>query len=225
MKKISYFLTLFLCATVLSWAEAPVIETAPKKEPQPETTATNEVKPTEPPASQSASTNQSTEAPAETEDEETPYPQSHATSEKSDTPSKPSAPPSKYGDASGKAWIGQRVVAERYAGWGWIKEDGQNWRNSKWIMLEEQPGKINAPQRFYSNREASHNMQFRLYGEFASYKGYEPNADALVPVFVLKGFETIGQGEPINLPMPGPSGARKGRISERGVNSAARFGR
>ena len=84
---------------------------------------------------------------------------------------------------------------------------------------------IKSPSRFYPKPDADHNMQYRLYGNFASYKGYEPNVDALVDVFVLKGFEVIGRGETLALKPPKHTGARQGRISERGANTPRRFGR
>ncbi len=82
-------------------------------------------------------------------------------------------------------------------------------------MLEEKPGKIEAPSRFHHRPNDDNNMQYKLYGEYADYKGYEPNIDSLVPVFILKGFEVIGRGKKLVRRPPGPSGNRKGRISTR----------
>lgn len=160
---------------------------------------------------------------AESEEERVPAPYPQASTKPSIEEKKfseekekiPKRPPQKYGDCTGEFWIGQRVVTERHAGWGWLKRDGDSWRNAKWIMLEEKPGSIKAPQRFYPRPEDDNNMQYRLYGDFASYKGYEPNIDAVVDVFALKGFEVIGEGSKIDRRPPGPTGSRKGRISER----------
>lgn len=154
------------------------------------------------------------------ENEPTPYPQASKKQPEEkkylgQKEKKSGKPPEKYGDCTGESWIGQRVVADRYAGWGWLKREGESWRSAKWIMVEEKPGVILAPQRFYLRPEDDNNMQYRLYGSFASYKGYEPNVDTLTDVFVLKGFEVIGPGSKIERKPPGPSGTRKGRIAER----------
>jgi hypothetical protein len=124
-------------------------------------------------------------------------------------------PPHSYGDCTGPYWIGQRIVTERHAGWGWLKKQDQNWRSAKWIMLKEEPCKIKSPERFYESTTDDNNMQYKLYGEFAPYKGYEPNIDTLTDVFILKGFEVIGPGQKIMLEPPGPGGRTTGRISER----------
>lgn len=172
----------------------------------------------------SSTESSSMESEAVEEDAPVPYPQAslrppseEKKSVKEEKKKKTSKkPPQKYGDCTGESWIAQRIVTKRHAGWGWLKRDGESWKRAKWIMLEEKPDIIKAPQRFYNRPEDDNNMQYRLYGHFASYKGYEPNIDSLVDVFTLEGFEVIGPGPKIDRDPPGPSGSRKGRISERG---------
>ena len=127
--------------------------------------------------------------------------------------------PKKKGDCTGEVYIGQRLVTEKHAGWGWIKPERMNWRSARWVMLKETPGVIHIPSRYTGDTHTDNGMQYRLYGYFAPYLGYEPNIDVYVPVFVLKGFELIGRGEPVNRALPAASILnRTGRISERGAN-------
>lgn len=127
--------------------------------------------------------------------------------------------PQKAGDCTGKAWFGQRVVTEKYTGWGWIKEDEKGgWLSAKWAMIKETPGTIQTPGKYGGDPRGDDGKQYRLYGEWASYKGYEANIDVTVPVFILKGFEQAGVGEPVKKPLPASSGNVNSRISERGAN-------
>lgn len=138
-------------------------------------------------------------------------------------PPPPSPParviPTRHGTTSGEVWIGHRAVIERYAGWGWIKREREPWSRARWVMLEEVPGQRMAPGRFHPRPTMDDNIQYRLYGTFADYKGYEPNFDVFVDVFSLQGWETIGPAERPELSPPRPTvSSRQGRWSERGAN-------
>lgn len=165
----------------------------------------------------------------EGESEPIPYPQTTIEQEKEKadpakpTPKpKPKTPPKKWGDCTGTVYIGQRIVTEKHAGWGWLKTEGGDWFNAKWVMIEEEPGVRMVPGRFHSHPNADHNMQYKLYGTFADYEGYEPNIDAFVDVFQIKGFEIIGKGEEIRRSLPKSQGRGESRISERGANTKFR---
>jgi hypothetical protein len=118
-------------------------------------------------------------------------------------------PRDSMGRTEGGFWIGQRTVTDRYVGWGWVKEEKQNWRSAKWVMLLETPGQIVAPHRFLSSTSADEGIQYKLFGRFADFKGYEPNYDVFVDVFILEGFEKIGPGLPIKRQPPRGSGGRR----------------
>lgn len=217
MNRIKFCLIFILgvCCVVATHSEQTTNTTAPTVT----TTITNtvsEISPAAPPTHSEATNAEESTEPA-------PFPQTYVEptkEEKKEAAKKPkrTGPPKTYGDCTGSYWIGQRIVAERHAGWGWLKPEGGSWKTAKWIMIEEKPGKIEAPSRFYNRPNDDHNMQYKLYGHFADYKGYEPNIDSLVEVFALKGFEVIGSSARIDRSPPGPSGGRKGRISERGAH-------
>lgn len=157
---------------------------------------------------------------ADESEEEVPY--SQEIKEEKPARKKPvyRTPPKKWGDRSGHAYFGQRIVYSKYAGWGWIKNsEGGGWSGAKWAMIEEVPGVRMSPSRFYNHPSYGNNMQYRLYGEWAEYKGYEPNIDVLVPVFRIKGFEVVGKGEEIaRTPPRGSRSSRSSSIATRGAN-------
>jgi hypothetical protein len=193
--------------------EVPIVETSDVDSTSLVEKNKNQSVPTPAPTKQSSAVTNETAQHVGDQEEAIPYPQEHRVEKVKKTHL--SGPPKHYGDCTGPYWIGQRVVTLRHAGWGWLKHEGENWRTAKWIMLKEEPGKIQAPHRFYDSASSDDNMQYRIYGDFATYKGYEPNVDTLVDVFILKGFEGIGLGEKIQRSPPGPSGSGAGRISER----------
>jgi hypothetical protein len=130
--------------------------------------------------------------------------------------------PSSHGQREGEVWIGHRAVIERYAGWGWIKREREPWSRARWVMLEEEPGQRMAPGRFHSRPTLDDNTQYRIFGQFADYKGYEPNLDVFVDVFRITGWETIGPATRPDLKPPRGSTGGAPRWSERGANMPRR---
>lgn len=107
------------------------------------------------------------------------------------------------GTVNGPTWIGHRFVFDRYIGWGWIRPEGEkNWKKGRWVIFEEAPGLIAAPHRSLPYPEADNNVEYRLWGEIAPYRGYETNYDLFVDVFVIKGYQVLGQAAPLKLKPP-----------------------
>ncbi|MDZ4788190.1 MAG: hypothetical protein SH807_04540 [Blastochloris sp.] len=132
------------------------------------------------------------------------------------TPKPPRTIPTRFGDTTGEVFIGQRTVINRYAGWGWIRREKDTWRKSKWVMLEETPGVLFAPGRYLGHPDRDNGTQYKLYGTWATYKGYEPNFDVFVDVFQIKGFELIGAAE---IPKMSPPRSSRGRSDSEGTYS------
>lgn len=89
-------------------------------------------------------------------------------------------------------------------GWGWLRKSTDDWSDGKWIALQEQPGLAVAPFRKLKLREGDENWEFKFWGHYAPYKAYDPHLDEMLPVFVLQGYEVIGQAAPLKLRV-GPS--------------------
>jgi hypothetical protein len=123
---------------------------------------------------------------------------------------KPRIMPKQWGDRSGPAYVGHRTITERHAAWGWVWLERDNYRKARWVMLEEEAGVRVAPSRFLDRYDGDADYEYKFYGEFAPYKGYDPNYDLFVEVFRIKGFEVIGEAKPLALKPPQPSGKKRG---------------
>lgn len=133
-------------------------------------------------------------------------------------PKKAKPIPTSSGEKSGPVWIGHRSVVDRYAGWGWVKKEKESWNQAKWVAMEETIGKSVAPGRNYSRPTQDDGMTYRLFGDFADYKAYEPNYDVFIDVFRIRGWETVGREEIPKLSPPRGSTGGPPRFSERGAN-------
>lgn len=100
-------------------------------------------------------------------------------------------------------YVAHRYYEEKGAGWGWIKKLKESWSSAKWVALQETPGKAVAPWRRSGDRQSDHNYEYRFYGVFASYLAYDPHRDETMPVFILKGYEPIGEAPALGR-KPGP---------------------
>jgi hypothetical protein len=110
-------------------------------------------------------------------------------------------------------WIGHRLIdPEGGQGWGWVKKNGQDWDDAKWIALQETLGVAVAPHRKLVKADMDLNWEFKLWGNFASYKAYDPRLDEQLPVFVLQGYEVIGPAAPLGIKV-GPPGRPEHRAS------------
>jgi hypothetical protein len=105
-------------------------------------------------------------------------------------------------------------------GWGWVKKSGSDWGSAKWIALQESPGVAVAPHRKLVKSDEDTDWEFRLWGKFASYKAYDPRLDEQIPVFILQGYEVVGQASPLNLKVGPPD-----RIQHKPSGASSREGR
>ena len=182
-------------------------------------------RPTEAPASAPAepSTNPattSTEAPTvsaeSTEDEEVRKP----AVEKVRRATLPAAlTPARHGHTEGPFWIGQRTIVEDYVGWGWIRKEGEGWNKGRWIAIEYDAKVCPVPHAFLPRPGDDRNYLYKLYGDFAPYRAYEPQADVWIDVFLIKGFVSLGPAkDEIRRDPPHQGSSKPNRFAERGAN-------
>jgi hypothetical protein len=118
-------------------------------------------------------------------------------------------------------WIAHRLIDEMGGqGWGWVKKNGDDWDDAKWIALQETPGVAVAPHRKLTKADGDENWEFKFWGAFAPYKAYDPHLDEQLPVFVLQGYEVIGPASPLNIKV-GP----RDRIGHRPSGASSRENR
>jgi hypothetical protein len=123
------------------------------------------------------------------------------------------------GNTSGaKFYIAHRLIdPDGGQGWGWIRGTEQRWFSARWIALQESPGLAVAPHRHLVKADMDANWEFKFWGHFASYKAYDPRLDEQLPVFILQGYEVIGQAAPLPIKVGPPD-----RIEHRPSGASSR---
>ncbi len=95
----------------------------------------------------------------------------------------------------GDWFIGRRFYIQRTQFWGYIRLPGQNWEDSRLVMMNE--SRHNAPDRLpevptEGNAHGfDHNHEYKLWGNFTGRTIYDPNSDLFLPEFMLTNWETI----------------------------------
>jgi hypothetical protein len=105
-------------------------------------------------------------------------------------------------------------------GWGWVRKSSDTWNTGTWIALQEAPGLAVAPHRKLVKSDEDSNWEYRFWGKFASYKAYDPRMDEQLPVFVLQGYQVLGQAAPLSLKVGAPD-----RIQHKPSGASSRDGR
>ena len=127
--------------------------------------------------------------------------------------------PARHGETDGPFWIGQRTVVEDYCGWGWLRKEGESWNQARWIAIEYDPKGCPPPHAFLPRPGDDKDYLYQLYGDFAPYRAYEPQADVWVDVFKIKGFVSLGPAKnPILREPPAHGSSKPNRFAERGAN-------
>jgi len=127
--------------------------------------------------------------------------------------------PARQGDTSGAYLIGQRTLVEDYAGWGWVRKEGEGWNKGRWIAIEYDPKVCPVPHAFLPRPQDDKDYLYKLYGDFAPYRAYEPQADVWVDVLILRGFVSLGPAkDTIRRDPPHHGSAKPNRFAERGAN-------
>lgn len=127
--------------------------------------------------------------------------------------------PAHHGHTGGDYFIGQRTIVEDYCGWGWVRKEGEGWNKGRWIAIEYDPKVCPVPHAFLPRPSDDKDYLYKLYGEFAPYRAYEPQADVWVDVFILKGFLSLGPAkETLRREPPHHGSSKPNRFAERGAN-------
>lgn len=122
-------------------------------------------------------------------------------------------------------WIGHRYYKDKGNGWGWVKRDGQKWKDAIWVAMKENPndGIVQPVRRMGNDRGLDHNHQYVLYGQMAGYKAYCPTLDEMLEVFILQGYEKLGYTSVPDGLKPGPKERKAGRFRSDPRRSSLRY--
>jgi hypothetical protein len=127
--------------------------------------------------------------------------------------------PARHGQTEGNYLVGQRTIVEDYCGWGWARKPGESWNQARWIAIEYDSKICPVPHAFLPRPGDDRDYLYRLYGEFAPYRAYEPQADVWVDIFLIKGFVSLGPAKnTIRRDPPHHGSSKPNRFAERGAN-------
>ncbi len=96
-------------------------------------------------------------------------------------------------------FIGHRYFKAKSGAWGWVKRPEETWEQARWVAIKETPRQYTVPDRGMENPEADHDFEYRLLGRFAGYGVYDPHWDEVVDVFVIEGYESLGETAPLEM--------------------------
>jgi hypothetical protein len=126
------------------------------------------------------------------------------------------------GDTSGSVYfVAHRAIDDQGGqGFGWLRKSSDDRDDGTWFALQEHPGLATAPFRKLKTRDGDADWEYKFWGHYATYKAYDPHLDELLPVFVLQGYEVIGQTAPLRQPIgpPGRPHSRPSGASSRSSN-------
>ena len=96
-------------------------------------------------------------------------------------------------------FIGHRYFKAKSGAWGWVKRPEETWAQARWVAIKETPRQYTVPDRGMENPEADHDFEYRLLGRFAGYGVYDPHWDEVVDVFIIEGYESLGEVAPLEI--------------------------
>lgn len=101
-------------------------------------------------------------------------------------------------ESAGDYHIGRRFYKVDYHMWGWVKEPGEPWKQSRLVMFNEQH--MLAPDRIKNHIGADNNYEYQLEGYYSGETVYEPASDSFYPEFVLTKATLISTKTPLIFP-------------------------
>ncbi len=102
-------------------------------------------------------------------------------------------------EPKGDYYIGRRYYIPLTRFWGYLREPGQSWRDSKLVIMDESV--VHTPDRGYEppvsgatfGKDA--NVEYTLTGRYTGEKAYDPSTDQILPVFKATSY-TVRNDDP-----------------------------
>lgn len=96
----------------------------------------------------------------------------------------------------GDYYIGRRFYIDHTHFWGYLRQPGQNWENSKLVIMNERFQKIpnRLPEQPTDGGYAygdDHNVEYRIWGRYTGRKVFDPNSNLALPEFELRRWEIL----------------------------------
>ncbi|MEM7388200.1 MAG: hypothetical protein AAF514_24970 [Verrucomicrobiota bacterium] len=98
----------------------------------------------------------------------------------------------------GDYYIGRRYFVQGGRFWGYLRRPGEPWTKSKMIVINESrrrtPDRLpEAPKPGSPGHGMDHNTEYRISGYFSGDQVYEPNANLILPEFVLTNYQVLNK--------------------------------
>ena len=112
-------------------------------------------------------------------------------------------------EPAGDYFVGRRYYVYRMRFWGYLREPGQEWKDSSLVVMNERirpvpdrvpeiregeeevfgldPSKLKGLKRFGFD----HNYEYKIKGKFSGKKVYDPNSNMFIPEFILTDCQLI----------------------------------
>ncbi len=98
-------------------------------------------------------------------------------------------------EPNGDFYVGRRFYTWRTRYWGYLRRPGQLWDTAKLTIINErnaqQPDRLPEAPDSGPAHGFDHNHEYRLYGSYSGRTIYDPNADLMLPEFVLTKWERL----------------------------------
>lgn len=94
----------------------------------------------------------------------------------------------------GNYYYGRRWWTDGTRFWGYLREPGKTWAESKLVIMNEsiihQPDRI--PEEGAERRHGyDHNYEYKIWGSFTGKTAYDPNSNFILPEFRLSKYQLI----------------------------------
>ena len=100
-------------------------------------------------------------------------------------------------EARGNFYYGRRYHVNKTRFWGYLRKPGQPWSKSKLVIMNEDSKR--QPDRFSENGSGDkrfafdQNYEYKIYGNYLSQGGYDPNSNQFLPQFRLTGYQLMNK--------------------------------
>ncbi len=96
-------------------------------------------------------------------------------------------------EPKGDYYIGRRYYLPLTRFWGYLREPGQSWRDSKLVIMDESV--VRTPDRGYeppvkgATFGTDANAEYKITGGYTGEKAYDPSTNQILPVFKATSYE------------------------------------
>ena len=98
-------------------------------------------------------------------------------------------------EPKGDFYYGRRYFVSKTRFWGYLRRPGQQWNNSKLVMMNE--SYITVPDRFSEtglddkHYNFDQNYEYKITGSYTGRKAYDPNTNLFLPEFKPTSFKLV----------------------------------